>query len=281
MITRDELVQSLVDLVEGRLDPAQWDGWWAGHGEEFLQSLSPGQALRFRRAIGNESPIARIAQSQAQAADLLKSWKVPALLDPAYSESARREYANAIRADQHQMEIENAARRAGISRFAARFPGFASFLRRRARDLEELGPPATPEDLDRLQSRIGGVIPPSLRAFLLCARSFRLGDLIQLNVDDIQPMEFNRLPRAERPRVHGMMRLCEFWLDADGDQLTFDKSTRVNDECPIFYYGHEHRPPRVTPVADTFDALVFWWTKGTREWTRTLREREGGRPPRA
>jgi hypothetical protein len=69
-----------------------------------------------------------------------------------------------------------------------------------------------------------------------------------------------------------MTLLCEFWLKADGDQLVFDQHTRRNGECPIFYYGHEHRPPQVILVADTFDFLVRWWSKGPKEWKRTLRD---------
>ena len=170
------------------------------------------------------------------------------------------------------MKLENNARRNGISRFDSRFPGFAAFLRRRRRDLDDLGPPATPLELKDLEGRIGGTIPPSLQSFLLCARSLRLGDLIQLDIDDMATIDFSNLPERQRPSVHGIILLSEFWLESDGDQLAFDQNCRVNEECPIFYYAHEYRPPRVTQVANTFDALLAWWAKGAKAWTRTLKE---------
>src|SRR5688572_33017125 len=117
MTSRDELVQDLVDLVEGRLDPVQWDAWWAAHGEEFLQLLNPGQALRFRMAIRNESPMTRIEQSQAQSAEILRSWNVEVTLDSSYAAAARREREEAWRAIQQQARNETAARSADLARF--------------------------------------------------------------------------------------------------------------------------------------------------------------------
>ena len=52
--------------------------------------------------------------------------------------------------------------------------------------------------------------------------------------------------------------------------LVLNQRTRVNDECPIFYYGHERRPPRLVQVAESFGALATWWAKGPREWKRLL-----------
>jgi hypothetical protein len=272
MTTRPEITQTLLDLAEGRLDPERWDAWWADHGGELLQELNPGQALRFRIASSpNKSPLQRIAQCQGQAVDLLRSWNVPMHPDSNYGELAKREFMDDIRHIQRENKAKNKVLRSGISRFEPRFPGFAAYLRRHARDLDDLGEPATQNELSNLESMIGGAIPPSLQDFLLCARSLRLGDLLQFDIDDMQTMSFSALPERQRPRVHGMTLLCEFWLQADGDQLAFDQRVRVNGECPIFYYAHEYRPPRLTLVAHTFESLVSWWSKGAGAWNRTLK----------
>lgn len=271
MTTKTEIIATLVALAEGRIDPALWDEWWGTNGAGLLDLLNPGQALRFRRAARpNLSSIQRTAQCQSQALDLLQSWGVSATLDPTYGQLARGELLNDVKEAQEAMRRTNTARRVGIARFDQRFPEFAAFLRRRASELDDLGQPATAEEIAEADARIGGPLPLSLREFLLCARSVRIGDVIQFDINSISTINFDRLPPVERPAVHGMMLLCEFSFQADGDQLVFDQNARVGGECPIFYYAHAYRPPRVTCVATTFAELLEWWAKGSKAWTRTL-----------
>lgn len=261
----------LTALVEGQLDPGQWDAWWSTHGTGLLALLTPGQALRFRIAAGeNQTVLARIAACQEQAAAVLQSCGVSTIMSTTYRELARQELIKSVQAIQQQNRFAQAARKTEVSRLDGRFPDFAQFLRRRARELDDFGPSASKEDLEILRSAIGESIPRSLREFLLHTRSFRVGNLIDFDIEDMAPLDFSEIPESERPRAHGMVLLCNFWLEADGDQLVFDQHEVVGGECPIFYYSHESRPPRLTRVADTFDGLLAWWAKGPQAWNRTL-----------
>ena len=176
-----------------------------------------------------------------------------------------------------EREQHNRARDEGISQFDARFPAFAAFLRRHPGNLDGLGPPATEQELDELQRAVGRPLPPSLREFLLCTRSLVLAEpVINLSIDMMQLMEFHHNPerRRRKPDVLEMVLLCEFWLEADGDQLAFDHTSGESGEYPIFYYSHSY--PRVTRVADTFDELLSWWAEGNeRSWLDTVRPKTG------
>ena len=275
MTDKNDITPILTDLVEGRLDPAQWTSWWAVHEPEVLRQLNSGQAQRFRLAGSpNLSPLPRIVQYQKEAAALLKSWGVAVAINPSYGQLAFLERLDAIQTLKKQNEDAAVARSAGISRFDASVPDFAAFLRGRAHRLDELGRPATEDELDELQDRIGGAIPPSLRKFLLCTRSLRLEDpVIEFDIDFIFSAEFRHNPerKRRRPEVLVMVRLCEFWLEGDGDQLAFDPQRRQSDgECPVFYCPHSR--PRVTQVADGFDGLLSWWAQGDEKvWLATVR----------
>jgi cobaltochelatase CobT len=273
---KDGITSTLVDLVEGRLEPEQWASWWAVHGADLLRLLNPGQALRFKFVTDPN----RWSGLQHQAADVLKAWGVTASLsrNPSYHQLTFPERgADIVRDAGEEREQRNRAGDEGISRFDARFPAFAAFLRRHPGNLDGLGPPATEQELDELQRAIGRPLPPSLREFLRCARSLDLDEpVINLSINMMQLMEFHHNPerRRRKPDVLEMVLLCEFWLEADGDQLAFDHTRGESGECPIFYYSHAY--PRVTRVADTFDELLSWWAAGNeKSWLETVRPKTG------
>jgi hypothetical protein len=93
-----------------------------------------------------------------------------------------------------------------------------------------------------------------------------------LDIELMGRMRFDHIPEAKRPASHGMLMLCESWIDADGDQIALNMSERVEDECPIYYYGHDSRHPgRVKRIAGRFDELLSWWEKGERACSAALK----------
>ena len=160
-----------------------------------------------------------------------------------------------------------------LERLTAAFPAFAAKLGNGERfRLESVKPPATDDELNDLERRLGVKLPDSYRAFLRCARQFRLsGGSVQFGPEHpffhrFDPFE-NLPPRHQHdvlrrgygwpPPSDGMLCFAEYFLMADGDQLLFDVAGGLIDgEYPVLYYDHEANPPAVRRLADGFAAFM-------------------------
>jgi len=275
MADKAEIALTFVNLVEGRLDPKQWADWLAANEAQVMPLLNPGQAMRFRLAANatpasvNGAPLRRLAAVQVQAIAVLKAWGIEATLDPTYGQLAQREFAATMKARLEKEKEAKAQRSTQISRFDARFPVFAAFLRRHSDQLDGIGEPSTENQLNDLCAKIGGPIPPALQQFLLCTSALRVGSFIDLDIELMGRIQFDHLPENNRPASHGMVILCGSWIASDGDQIALDPHERVNGECPIYYCAHGSG--EMTRVAGTFDELLSWWAKGEKVCSATLR----------
>lgn len=152
------------------------------------------------------------------------------------------------------------------------FPRFARGAAAPHRELEQVLPPATADDLAALEQQLGLPLPESYKALLRCARGFWLmGGVVQFGsqhpfVHDFPPLETLTPPQRRRvalkggpwpPASQGMLCFAEFFLEADGDQVLFDTSAGlVGGEYPVVYWAHEGRPPSVRPLAASFGEIM-------------------------
>jgi len=158
-----------------------------------------------------------------------------------------------------------------IKRMKAAFPDFANKLVESPQvGLEQVRPPISEVDLNKLETSLGLQLPESYKSFLRCARQFWLfGGIVQFGTQhpffhEFEP--FDKLPPKQQlfvkqrsgrwpPPSQGMLCFAEFFMEADGDQVLFDVSKGlVNDEYPIMYYDHE--TPSVRRLADTLSQFL-------------------------
>ena len=150
------------------------------------------------------------------------------------------------------------------------FPRFARQAKHR--DLSQVLPPASAAEVADLERGLGLPLPESYKALLCCARGFDLmGGIIQFGplhpfVHDFPPLD--TLNAAQRrmvaikggpwpPPSQGMLCFAEFFMEADGDQVLFDATRRLDGgEYPIMYWAHEERPPSVRQLATSFHEFM-------------------------
>ena len=133
------------------------------------------------------------------------------------------------------------------SLFSKDFPEFASQLRMgKGQPIEEVKSGLSNEELLLLEATHKITFPESFKRFLsLCGGIWLSGGTIQLGWSNIF-----RHPNR-------MLCFGEYSLEADGDQVLFDISSGlIRREYRVYYYDHEHRPPRYVKLADSFRGFI-------------------------
>jgi hypothetical protein len=97
--------------------------------------------------------------------------------------------------------------------------------------------PASDDEIQKIEQRIGVPLPKSYKQFLRCTR----GGIYLEKV----PTEFNRGQPfiLEHPLFKNKICVAEYFLEADGDQIYLDaRQGLINDEYPVLYYAHDYAP---------------------------------------
>jgi len=128
------------------------------------------------------------------------------------------------------------------------FPKLARFLSRKLDQVEELGEPASDEQIEHLEQSLGAKLPASYSKFLTCTSVLVYSDWAQIGL----PYTF-RHPDA--PDLPSAGRICfgEYWLEGDGDQVVFDDAD-ADREPAVLYYNHSE--PSVRMLAEDFTAWL-------------------------
>ena len=139
----------LKDLAEGRTEPDDWVAWWNEHAAELeSESCPPGWLLGLKpKGFQSGNRFDPVLASQGGACHILKSLGIPFEPSLRYSQAWQEELQRFIAAEK--------ARKAGrkkkyaplIETVTIHFPNFGKFLKRKAADIEEMEPPASPEKL--------------------------------------------------------------------------------------------------------------------------------------
>ena len=157
-----------------------------------------------------------------------------------------------------------------IDQLFQRFPAFGKHLHEMglANGIEAEQPPASRDEIQRLEADLSVALPQSYKDFLECTTGFRMmNGTVQFGgqhpfFHDFPAWEELTAQRRESirakgrtwpPPSQGMLCFAEFFMEADGDQVLFDISGGLRDgEYPVFYYSHEAEPPSVRRLADSF-----------------------------
>ena len=159
-----------------------------------------------------------------------------------------------------------------LEAMAKLFPRFARAAAARRRQLENVLPPATADEVAALEQGWGLSLPESYKALLGCARGFWLmGGVVQFGsqhpfVHDFPPLA-SLTPVQQRvvalkggpwpPASQGLLCFAEFFMEANGDQVLFDtRGGLVAGEYPVVYWAHEARPPAVRLLAGSFGEFM-------------------------
>lgn len=157
--------------------------------------------------------------------------------------------------------------------FQQHFPEFHQSLEDRdGAEIEQILPPATDEEIAKMEMDLGVPLPESYKRFLRCTRGLELlGGAVQFGTQ--HPFFHHFPPLSELspslrevvsrkggewpPASDGMLCFAEYFLEADGDQVLWDVSNGLQDgEYPIYYYAHDDRPPSVRKMADGFGQWI-------------------------
>ena len=245
----------LLDLAEGRTEPAEWLAWWAEH-EAAVEAACPrGWFIRLvpRGGGAPDRPLwteQAVLGSQGGACYVLERLGVPAARSTRYANAYETAFARWERAERAEARRRAAELTPLLDGLAVDFPELARFLRRNRDEIESMRPGASPAELAELSRVVGVPLPAAYRTFLSHARELVVGDTVRLTVD--HPFTHTvALP------TEGMLCFGEYWLEADGDQVLFDLRDGTPEDPPVLYYAHGRRT--VERAAATF-----------REWVESL-----------
>lgn len=263
-MNKPEFQQTLLLLVEGHILPKDWAEWWQAHSTAAAVHLNPGQLQRLRFSASSPASFGAVAGSQSAAQKILTEWNVPFTADARFSALAREETEAAMRAIAAKEKERSRQLQPRINAFARGFPEFAKLLKRRRNEVEEIGPPATEQQIAEVQQRFAFSLPDDLKEFARCACSLRIGDTFHFDFAGIHLLDFTHFAPALRPPSHGMLSVAELWWEADGDHLVLDVSGE--SPYPALYYSHESSPPGVRQVAPDFSSMLSWLNKTRKKW---------------
>jgi hypothetical protein len=242
-------VSVLKEMVEGRMEPAAWFQWREENCDALQAAMPPGWFLRLKPSF----LAASLNRAASVAVDGI-SYVLTAMNEPhektdrfarAYEEEFQ-EYCK--RADAQRRESRQQANPV-LDRLKQHFPKFAGLIRRRLESSNELGAPATTEELQRAEQSLGLKLPGALRRLFECSGRVSI-DGLSIDID------VNLLIHPVASQLAGTSMLCfgEYCLQADGDQVLLRVDELSDDDPPVYYYAHEF--PRVEPTKKRFTAWL-------------------------
>jgi hypothetical protein len=245
-------VGTLKELAEGRLEPNDWLAYWEAHVQELEAACPRGWFLKLKPRGVADSGVNRAAlESQQGACAILGALNVAFSRSDRYQlawdEDFRRfEEAQKAKAKLRAKQLEPHLRALGVS-----FPKFARFLGRRAADVDELDGPASEQEIDEIERRLGVPLPISYRRFIACARTLSLdGFSMGLSQVFTHPASIS----TQSPPVPALC-IAEYWLEADGDQVLVETHPQPAEDPPVYYYAHADGG-KVRKLAASFSAWI-------------------------
>lgn len=231
-----QFVDSFKDLVEGRMEPADWLHWWEAHAAEVEVACPRGWFLRLktptdRSGFGiNDS----VWGSQQGAAYVLTALRVPFALSDRYKLARDQDVERVLAAAKEQKVARARQFNPRLNALAKHFPKFARFLKKHADDIDQLEEPATEAEILAAEQSVDASLPESLKQLLRSTRGLsRDGFAIGLAQIFPHPAVLSGRPAAVRT-----VCIADYWLEADGDQVVIAASPNPCEDVPVYYYGH-------------------------------------------
>jgi hypothetical protein len=168
----------LKDLAEGRTEPGDWFAWWNEHSAEVESLASPGWFLGLKpKGFNSGNAFGPIVSSQGGAGHILKALGVPFEPSQRYALAWREEFDRFCAAEKAKKAERTKKYRPMIGALGSEFPKLASFLKRRAADIEEMEPPASEAQLAEIEASLGLPLPDAYKRLLSCTGGFWIGPL--------------------------------------------------------------------------------------------------------
>ncbi|MBN1909359.1 MAG: SMI1/KNR4 family protein [Pirellulales bacterium] len=247
----EEYVAVLVDLAEGRFEPEQWLAWWEKHAADLKRVCLPGWFLRLKPGQPENGIDRAVLISQTGASEVLTKLGVECSFSLRYQNAWNQECERT----REEEEAAAAARAIEldpiIDSLSSNFPKFARFLRRNALRVEHVQPGISDAALDEMTVRLGVELPETYRIFLKSVREIVFGDTLQMTMTHPFIYETD----GDSP-VESMLCIADYWLQGDGDQVTFNLREHAGGDPPVFYYAHEQRPPTVKRLSKQFTCWI-------------------------
>lgn len=205
----------------------------------------PGWFLRLK-------PNGSVLNSQTGACYVLKILKLPFVRSDRYQQAWKEEFDRLRAAEKTRKSLQAETFAPVISNLAVRFQKFARFLKKRASDIDQLAEPASESDIRTLEEGLGISLPMVVIQFFKCTKSLRL-DGLSLGLDQVfqHPASIDEQHSATKA-----ICIAEYWLEADGDQVLLESTSRPADDPPVFYYAHSGGKIKVRKLASSFSAWI-------------------------
>jgi hypothetical protein len=227
-------VGPLKELAEGRTEPDAWLAWWAAHADEVEAVCPRGWFLKLKPKQVEQGASGATHFSQLGACEVLEKLKVPFERSDRYARARQEDF-------QRFLAAEEATKKARAHQFepifdalAKFFPKFARFLKNRARDIDRLEEPASPQEIAEVEQALGAPLPQAYTRLLQCTRALSL-DGLYMGLDQVH----RHLAVAGKPS-QGAETICigEYWLEGDGDQVLVAYNPHPMPDPPVYYYAH-------------------------------------------
>lgn len=245
-----QLVDALKRLSAGQFEPDDWIKWWKDHADSIAEQLKRGPWLRLKPPEpGGFGPSCRCTLiSQQEAFKLLDGWGIEHQQSDRYQQQWEVEFEIFTRKEKQKKAQKREQFRPRLDCLKVSFPKLARFLSRNLDQVEELGEPASDEQIEHLEQSLGAKLAASYSRFLTCTSVLVYSDWAQIGL----PYTF-RHPDA--PDLPSAGRICfgEYWLESDGDQVVFDDAD-ADREPAVLYYNHSE--PSVRVLAEDFTAWL-------------------------
>jgi hypothetical protein len=240
--TKAELLQTLKDLVEGKIDEEAWMAWWkpnaaavkTAFGEKLAEKLKPKS---------EQLPAEAAFNSQNQAMTILNEAHIPAKRSMCYFER----YVKSSDALEASKGKEFKSR---INLLKAKYPKLTACLSRNAKKIETFAAGASEKEVAAAEKTLKAKLPRSMRDFFKVTKHFGAEGLeIDLDQLFIHP--------GDRNAADGKRYLCvgDYFWKADGDQVLVDVSAPAVDP-KIFYYAHSEPGAKILPLAENWKEFL-------------------------
>lgn len=241
----------LKDLAEGRTEPEAWLAWWAAHAAEVEAACPRGWFLKLKPKQVEQSVQGAANLSQQGACEVLGKLNIAFVRSDRYLKAWQGELQQFIATEKAKREARAEQFEPVFTALARLFPKLARFLKTRVGDIQRLDGPASEQDLAAVELSLGAPLPEVYRSFLRCTKGLHMEGLA-LGLSEISEdvVVLDRQPQTKT------IRIGEYWLEADGDQVLLAYSISPAADPPVYYYAHEARKNTAREIAPSISEWI-------------------------
>ena len=244
-------VAPLKDLAEGRTEPDAWLAWWAAHADEVEAACPRGWFLKLKPKQVEQGAHGATHFSQQGAFDVLGKLNVAFVRSDRYLKAWQRELQQVIAAEKTKREARGEQFEPVFAALAKPFPKIARFLKTRVGDIDRLDGPASEQEVTTVEQSLGAPLPEVYRSFLRCTKRLSI-DGLALGLEEIS----RDVVVVDQQPQKKTIRIGEYWLEGDGDQVLLAYNVNPATDPPVYYYAHAARTNTAREIAPSVSAWI-------------------------